>query len=35
MAENVAMTIAERTGFGRLPVALPAGNLAAVAFKRK
>jgi hypothetical protein len=35
MAKKLAMTIAERTGLGRLPVALPAGNLAAVAFKRK
>ena len=35
MAKKLAMTIAERTGLGRLPVALSAGNLVAVAFKRK
>jgi len=34
VAKRAAMTVAERTRIGRVPVALPAGNLAAVAFKR-
>jgi SAM-dependent methyltransferase len=32
--KNAAMKLAERTGIGRLPLALPAGNLATIGFKR-